>query len=173
LLPRRGGARIYNSALMELGQRICTVKAPACGDCPVSASCLGKDGEPGLLPTKLPRRKTVRVDEHVLWTLRENGDGGREVLLVREEAGRRRKGLWRLPERAMEELDSLPRLLEMVYAITNHRVTLRVYEAGEAVAGELREGEAWVGIEAMETVAMAAPYRKAAGSILSEVAVGK
>jgi A/G-specific adenine glycosylase len=162
LLPKRGGARVYNSALMELGQRICTVKAPACGDCPVSASCLGKDGEPGALPMKVPRRKTVLVDEHVLWVEREGGArGGREVLMVREEAGRRRKGLWRLPEREWEEVRLLGQLLEMKYSITHHRVTMRVYGGDEAGAGELRDGEAWVGMAELESVAMAAPYRKA------------
>ncbi|MEM7146542.1 MAG: hypothetical protein AAF591_15505, partial [Verrucomicrobiota bacterium] len=174
LLPESGGARIYNSALMELGQRICTVKGPSCGECPVSGSCLGKDGEPGELPVKVARRKTVKVDEPVVWVVREGEGGGREVLLVREEAGRRRQGLWRLPERGEEEVAGLACLLEMKYSITHHRVTLRVY-AGSEEEG-LGEGEAWVGLEEVESVAMAAPYRKAVERILrreeTELALG-
>ena len=173
LLPEVGGARVYNSALMELGQRICTVKGPLCGECPVSGSCAGKGGEPEALPVKVARRKTVKVDEHVVWVVRGGEGGGREVLLVREEAGRRRKGLWRLPEREAREVEGVACLLEMKYSITHHRVTLRVYAGREE--GE-KGGETWVGAEELESVAMAAPYRKAVERILrmeeTELALG-
>ncbi|MEM8952873.1 MAG: A/G-specific adenine glycosylase [Verrucomicrobiota bacterium] len=173
LLPESGGAQVYNSALMELGQRICTVKGPRCGECPVSRSCLGKDGEPEALPVKVARRKSVKVDENVVWAVREADRGHREVLLVREESGRRRKGLWRLPEREVEGMEGL---LEMKYSITHHRVTLRVYRMDGLGAGRLREGEAWVAWAEMESLPMAAPYRKAVERIIrmeeTELALG-
>lgn len=40
LLPEdREGARVFNAAMMELGQTVCTARSPRCGECPIAASC--------------------------------------------------------------------------------------------------------------------------------------
>lgn len=46
----------YNQAIMELGQRVCTPKNPACSSCPVQGSCDGfKAGTVGFIPRPPPK----------------------------------------------------------------------------------------------------------------------
>ncbi len=155
------GAREFNSAIMELGQRICLPRAPACRDCPVAASCASREKNPGELPLKKARVEIEKVDEHVLFCAREES-----ILLHREEKGRRREGLWRLPERPREELAGLPLLLEMKYSITRYRVTLRVYDA--AAPAKPGPGEKRIPLEDLPGIPMPAPYRKAVETILAD-----
>lgn len=156
-LARAGeGGRIFNSALMELGQRICTPKAPSCALCPVEPFCRAEN--PEALPVKKARTKTVLVDEHAIY-LERNGD----LLLFHQREGRRRQGLWKLPERDRSEVGGLPQMLKMKYSITHYRVTLRVYR-GDGVAPAA--GEEWVPREKTESLPMASPYRKALGQLM-------
>ncbi|MFV1995097.1 MAG: A/G-specific adenine glycosylase [Verrucomicrobiales bacterium] len=147
------GARIFNSALMELGQRLCSTKVPACESCPVANFCAGREHDPGALPRKGERRKIERVEEHGIWAEKEG-----RLLLARGGEGGRREGLWKFPERAAKTVAALPQLLEMGYSITRYRVTLRVYRCPEAVAGP---GERWIAREKIEELPMASPYRRA------------
>ena len=145
------GGRTYNSALMELGQRVCTPVAPTCGDCPVRGFCRAKD--PEALPVKRPCVKVAAIEEHVVFVEREN-----EILLAKEPEGRRREGLWRLPGREEPVVCEMPLLLEMKYSITRYRVTLRVYGGSRMAAGD---GERWVAREEIAFLPMGSPYRKA------------
>ena len=151
--PQR--SRIYHSALMELGQKICRPGVPDCPGCPVAGFC--KTREPELLPVK--RRKTVitAVDEHALW-LRD----GAGRLLLHREGGKRREGLWKLPTRGAAEISRLPVLDEHRYTITRYRVNLRVHDGAELVAN-FRPGEDEVWKEADEVLALAmpSPFRRA------------
>ena len=151
LVPEEA-AREYNSALMELGQTVCTVAAPDCADCPVARFCLTET--PGELPVRKPRAKTTRVDEHVRVAI----DGGR--LLLEQESGRRREGLWRLPELPEARLGVAELLLEMQYSITRYRVTLRVY-ADPQGRKPPADGQAWFTRDEIESLPMPSPYRKA------------
>jgi A/G-specific adenine glycosylase len=141
-------SRIYNSAIMELGQTFCRPAAPACGDCPVAEFC--ETRTPGRLPVK--RRKTgiTPVTEHVIWVRDEKGR-----LLMRREDGRRREGLWRLPARSPREVRRLPLLAEAKYTITRFRVTLRAHAGGSP-----EEGDQWVAPEELARLPMPSPYRK-------------
>ena len=145
-------AREYNSGLMELGQTHCSVTAPDCAACPVASFCLAES--PADLPKRKPRVKTTRVDEHVRLVI----EG--EKLLLEQESGKRREGLWKLPELPEARLGIAELLLEMKYSITRYRVTLRVY-ADRQTRSSVAEGQAWFSREEIESLPMPSPYRKA------------
>ncbi len=153
LVPK-DGARAYNSGLMELGQTICAQKQPDCPACPVRDFCQTRD--PVALPVKTKRKATEFVEEHVWWCLREG-----KLRLV-QETGKRRKGLWKLPE--CGEADSRGSLLyKAKYSITHYRVTLHVHACEET----LTEGQ-WHPLASIPALAMPAPYRKAVQQLLAE-----
>jgi A/G-specific adenine glycosylase len=110
--------RIYNSALMELGQKICRPGVPDCLACPVATFC--KTREPERLPVKKLKTAVTAVDEHALW-IRD----GKGRLLLHRETAKRREGLWKLPTREAAEISHLPLMDESAYTITRYRVTLR------------------------------------------------
>ena len=58
LAPTPGAAAVFNQATIELGARICTARAPRCGECPLRLRCDG----PGVEVVK-PRRKAQRFED--------------------------------------------------------------------------------------------------------------
>ncbi|MCE9609277.1 MAG: A/G-specific adenine glycosylase [Chthoniobacter sp.] len=149
LLPVSGG-RLHNSALMELGALVCTPRQPSCQSCPVRAHCCAE--EPATLPVKKPRRKTVALAEDCAWTVRDG------TLLLEQQTGPRWRGLWKLPALAAPPRDSRL-LLALEYPFTHHRVTLSVFAA--RAPGQLAAAQRWVGLDAIETIALAAPHKRA------------
>ena len=154
--------RIYNSALMELGQRVCRPGVPDCGNCPVAAFC--KATTPERLPVKRQKTTITEVAEHALWVRDARGR-----LLLHCEDGQRRTGLWKLPTRAAAELCHLPIVLELPYAITRYRVRLWVHDGGRAKVA-LVAGEAWVQLQALSRLPMPAPFRKVVVNLLGKSA---
>ncbi len=158
LVPEQSGARVHNSALMELGQVVCTPQAPACHRCPVAGYCTAAD--PSGLPRKKPKRQTIRRDEFAIFAVR-NGT----ILLHQEgqrQGQRRRRGLWRLPERKARDVRGLPLIAKLKYSITHFRVSLFVYEDPEA---DRRKDEAWHPLDEVADLAMPSPYRRALAAI--------
>lgn len=151
--------RIYNSALMEVGQVFCRPRKPDCLACPISSFC--KTREPEGLPRKKPKAKTVNVIEHALIAKRRG-----QILLAKEE-GSRRKGFYRLPLRSEEEVADLELLQTSKYAITKHRVTLHLYQAMGELTGGVREEESWFKMSALADLPMPSPVRKALESALA------
>ncbi len=143
--------RLFNSALMELGQQICKVGVPDCPTCPVAHFCRSK--EPECLPVKDKKTMITEVAESVVFITNERGD-----ILLAQEQGTRRVGLWRLPEIASDQLSGHHLLAESKYAITRYRVRLRVYRPQRIPT--LREGEQWCDRDEAQRLPMAAPYRK-------------
>lgn len=145
--------RVYNSAIMELGQKICRPGVPDCLSCPVAEFC--KTTTPEKLPAKKPKVKVTEVDEYALWVR----DAAGRLLMHREE-GKRRQGLWKLPTRPAEEISHLPALFLHRYTITRYRVTLSVRD-GSKDSGSLtaREGEVWMPMEEVLALAMPSPFR--------------
>lgn len=158
LLPATD-ARRYNSALMELGQRLCTPGPPTCLLCPVRAWCRAQ--EPATLPRKKPKRAIVELEEHVLLATRHAGQSW-EVLL-QLETGSRRRGLWKLPAVAGRPTSGL--LWQGRYVITHHRVSLQVHGASPGV--KTSEGEAWVAAADLAVLPMPSPFRRALGAVLT------
>lgn len=141
--------RIFNSALMELGQTLCIPKKPGCLLCPVRDFCQTRD--PETLPVKKPRRQFVSVEEHALLWVR-NGE-----ILLSPGHDTRRRGFWKLPLRSAEacahlEVDSIHR-----YVITHHKVTLLLYRHKPQ---KLRPGERYHRLDQLDRLPLATPIRK-------------
>lgn len=158
--------RVYNSAVMELGQRICTRTTPDCPACPVASHCRAQqEGRETDFPVKKGGKAVTRQEERVILAIREGS------VLLSPESGSRRKGLWRLPEVSEEASADLEEVLRFDYAITRYRVSLRVFLpapgiTGAAVAGaggSEEEGEArWFALSPdSEMPPLGSPYRKA------------
>ena len=143
--------RLFNSAIMELGQRVCKAGVPDCLACPVAAFCQSK--QPQLLPVKAKTTTITALEEHAVFVRDAEGR-----ILLHQEQGKRRGGLWRLPIREKADVSGATLLHEMSYTITRYRVRLFVYEMQEI---SLLEGESWVEWDELDAHPMAAPYRKA------------
>ncbi len=74
-----GRAGDFTQAMMELGQTICTPRAPDCGRCPLTAHCAGfREGDPARYPIRAEKRARARRRGVAYW-LEHRG----HVLLVR------------------------------------------------------------------------------------------
>jgi len=156
LLPARGG-RLHNSALMELGALICTPRAPQCLICPVREHCHAKN--PETLPRKKPRRKTVALEENCAWIVRDG------KVLLEQQTGPRWRGLWKLPPLIPSAKN--PRLLlSFDYPFTHHCVTLSVYAS--SLGKNQSPAHQWVALAEIDSVALAAPHRRAIKRLAAE-----
>ena len=152
LLPTEN-VRLYNSALMELGATVCRARGPQCLLCPVLPYCAAAPHDPERLPIKRARKATIALTEDCAWVVHE----GR--LLLQQGVGSRWKGLWKLPPLTTAVPEGEEPLMHLAYPFTHYQVTLRVYPApAPAVAGE---HQAWCPLDNLESVAMAAPHRRA------------
>lgn len=138
--------RLFNSALMELGQTYCSPKKPNCMSCPVANFCQTTD--PESLPKKKPRKTFEKIQEHAILNLRND-----KILLVKED-GSRRKGFWRLPLATEDEVAHLKVISTHRYTITYHKVTVLLYEA------KLYEDGEWVALSDLKTIPIATPIRR-------------
>lgn len=154
-------SRLYNSGLMELGQTHCSSGSPDCLNCPIRNFCQTADPTP--LPIKRPKRKTVEVTEHVVFVRRRDGS-----ILLAQESGNRRKGLWKLPERSHDQIADFPRLATRKYAITHHRVTMHIYSCSPAQLPPSDSGsqEQFHPQGELSAVPMPSPFRKALNALL-------
>lgn len=152
--------RSYHAGLMELGQQICRPGVPDCMSCPVSKFCLTQ--RPAELPVKKKKVKMTKVIEDAIWLRNNRGE-----ILMHQEAGKRRTGLWKLPLRSAADVIGSSPLIEQKYGITRYQVTLRVHDgAAVDMASHVKEGDEWVREEAIADLAMAAPFRKAVERLL-------
>jgi A/G-specific adenine glycosylase len=88
--PRPGQ---LNQALMELGARICTPKAPRCSACPLRRRCAARRaGDPEALPVRSPKATPRRVEAVAGLVLRRG-----KALAVRRPPRGLLGGLWELP----------------------------------------------------------------------------
>jgi A/G-specific adenine glycosylase len=156
--------KIYNSALMELGQQICTNKSPKCSICPIKKFCITK--HPETLPLKSAAKKTVLVDEFAIFCI----DKSKRILLQQESSQQRRAGMWKLPLRDPSETENLPLLSKSTYAITHHKVTLKVFHSTtkNLPPAHYSDSEKWHSIDNLENIPMPSPYRKVLDSLLKD-----
>lgn len=153
-------ARIHNSALMELGQTICKPRQPACLICPVKKFCAATD--PASLPVKSKRTVITEVTERVYL---QNTKAG---VLLQQETGSRRTGLWKLP--ALEASGKLtPLLHQSIYTITRYRVTLHVHAAPRHQLNIPTPHHSIIPISKLSDLPMPSPYRRALIAVLPEL----
>jgi len=143
---------LWNQALMELGARLCTPRAPRCADCPLSAHCRARQaGRAAELPLPKERRASIEVELELACVER----AGR-WLLVRRPSGGRMAGLFELPtcERVAEGVAHLwparlptgivpegEALARFSHAITHHRIRAVLRRA--RLTGSVPEGAQW------------------------------
>jgi A/G-specific adenine glycosylase len=154
LLDRKS-PRLFNSALMELGQTLCSPKNPSCLICPVKDFC--QTSQPEKLPVKKPRKSFVNVTEHALLWIEK------EQILLSPGHDSRRRGFWKLPLRSAEECAHLEPESTHRYVITHHKVTLSLYRDKPK---KLLDGEAYHPLSKIENLPIATPIRKILNSIL-------
>lgn len=151
--------REYNSAIMELGQRLCVRSAPSCGICPVSGHCLAlKTGIEREIPQKKNRTAGILREENVGIAVRKG------KIFLCPEHGSRRCGLWRLPELDGSESEDLNELFHFDYAITKYKVKLRTFALIPALIRNLEDkGEGrWYALSLPDSLPpMGSPYVKA------------
>jgi A/G-specific adenine glycosylase len=148
--------RVLNSALMELGATLCLPRKPLCILCPVRSFCAA--GDPESLPRKRERPKIEKKDEFHFLALKEG------QVLLEQNLGRRWHGLWILPVLASNSESNqgvevnLP-FLSLSYPITRFVVRLNIFLSDPPAA--LSAGQAWYGLESLESVPMPSPHRRA------------
>jgi A/G-specific adenine glycosylase len=144
-----------NSGLMELGQTLCRSTSADCSRCPLQSDC--RASSPLLLPVKSKKVQLTDVTERVFFAQTDEG------VLLEQESGPRRTGMWKLPQLCADE--PLPKVLHKLrYGITRYKVTLWVHAAPVQWAMDsavLR----YVPRAELLALPIAAPYRKALAAL--------
>jgi len=154
LLPSRG-ARIHNSALMDLGALVCASR-PHCVVCPVRNLCGAK--KPLALPRKRPRPSIKLRTEH-------HGFSVRRGCVLLEQSQDRWRGMWMLPKLAKSPARHKP-LHTAEFPFTNHRITLAVFPVRGA--GCLPKSfQRWFPIDGLAAIPLPSPHRRALETLLS------
>jgi A/G-specific adenine glycosylase len=155
LLPKRG-ARLHNSALMDLGALVCGAR-PSCGICPVRNFCRAEN--PGTLPLKRARPSLRRRTEHHGFSVRR----GRVLL---EQSQDRWRGMWMLPRLATVHSKRRP-LHVSEFPFTNHRITLAVFPQTGAPRAA-KSLQRWFPIDGLDSIPLPSPHRRALEILISE-----
>jgi A/G-specific adenine glycosylase len=122
ILPQKN-VGLFNQALMDLGNLVCTIQEPQCIDCPVVQFCeTAKQG----LQSKIPYKKIKENKEYrteVALLVRKQG----KILLIHYPEGVRWAGLWDFPraETDAEQPNHIaadPKLRERLALITGRRL---------------------------------------------------
>jgi A/G-specific adenine glycosylase len=154
LLPNRA-AGTHNSALMDLGALVCG-SLPKCELCPVASFC--RASQPALLPIKKARPAIKRLTEQHSFALRR-----KRVLL--EQSANRWRGMWMLPALENPPSESEP-LHVSEFPFTNHRITLNVFRH-PARAGALKSSQRWFPLDALPSIPLPSPHRRALEALIS------
>ncbi len=145
-------ARAYNSALMELGQSICSITQPQCLICPIRTHC--KATEPEKLPIKQAKASITAVEHWDIVHLHpEKG-----LLMVQQADSKRHAGMYRFPSRPKEQAEQYPLLCKQKYSITRYKVTRYLHQACEDFTAH--EGEIYIPFAQLANIPMASPDRK-------------
>jgi len=164
LLPDRNPGD-FNQALMELGALVCTPVNPRCEACPMRRVCVAR--AQGLVD-QLPNRGRPQTVERVIVSaalVRR----GRELLMERRPESGLLAGMWELPALGQRRFRKGKTLLELRHAITNRRITLRVFECqcGSALQDTLPAELRWVSGAGIKRLSLPAAHRRAIEQILS------
>jgi A/G-specific adenine glycosylase len=156
LLPSRG-ARLHNSALMDLGALVCGLR-PNCVVCPVRNFCGAK--KPAKLPIKKACPSIKLRTEHHGFSIRR----GRVLL---EQSQDRWRGMWMLPRLATAPTKCKP-LHIAEFPFTNHRITLAVFPQ-RAAGGSTKCFQRWFPIDGLDSIPLPSPHRRALESIIQAI----
>jgi A/G-specific adenine glycosylase len=155
LVPKYS-ARIYNSALVDLGALICSPHKPKCAICPVKKFCRAKD--PETLPIKKARPSTVRLTEHHAFIARQ-----KKILL--QQANHRWRGMWILPPLPGRSANQRP-VYRSIFPFTNHRVALNVYALRRKKIAN--PSQRWIRVDSLDSIPVPSPHRRAIAALVSK-----
>jgi A/G-specific adenine glycosylase len=132
-------------ALVELGARVCTPRAPLCPACPLVADCAAAaTGDPTRFPAPRPRAPRRDLDLHAWLCTRRDAFGALEVALERRPNAGRWGGLhgppWREAAPARGE-----RLGAFEHLLTHRRVRAVVWRCDAPPEGSTVRWTAWPG----------------------------
>ncbi|MEX8496965.1 MAG: A/G-specific adenine glycosylase [Leptothrix ochracea] len=159
----------YTQGLMDLGATLCTPRDPACGRCPMAASCHGlQSGEPQRYPAK--GRRLVRQRRENWWLWAQCGD---QIWLEQRPDQGVWAGLWTLPlldsaAACQEHLGggSMQALPVIQHALTHFDWFLHPVKGSIATASpRFRSQGRWVPFTALAGLALPAPLQKLLKSI--------
>lgn len=142
--------RAYNSAIMELGQTLCTTGSPTCLLCPVQEFCTAT--EPEKLPVKLPKKEITSIEHWDIWHLSPQG-----LLMEKQPDGKRHEGMYRLPRREQSAVLELPHMCDQKYSVTRYKVTRHLHRADVATP---KSDERFIPLSELPSTPMASPDRK-------------
>jgi A/G-specific adenine glycosylase len=150
MLVPKSNARMYNSALTDLGALVCLPRKAKCDICPVEKFCGAKD--PEALPVTRPRLRLRRLTENHALMLRRG-----KMLL--EQSSTRWRGMWILPR--LQIATGRP-IYTSAFPFTHHQVELVVYRrpAPKQIAPDQR----W--FASIDHIPMPSPHRRAAAYLL-------
>lgn len=144
-------ARSYNSALMELGQTLCTNGTPQCLLCPLRPWCRAE--HPEELPVKLPKKEITSMEHWDILLVKEGA-----ILLEKQADGKRHQGMYRLPRRPQQVAEAYPLLASQKYSITRYKVTRHLHQGDNSISP--MESEEWVPLSKLPDIPLASPDRK-------------
>ena len=151
----------YNQALMELGQRVCTRRSPACDLCPLHDFCAARArGSQHLAPAAREPQKVLPMTVDLFI---KQDSVGRIALVMRDETSRFLKQSlgfpWRIGEGPRQE-DGSGRSSPQGFrhAITHHRLDVRVQLGGDRLP---RGAVRWVARGEVSDLLVASLDRKA------------
>jgi len=174
LVPPREASK-FNQALMDLGALVCTPRSPACLLCPLASLCAARRlGIQDSVPVVTPRPRPLAVTEACAVVVREG-----TVLVVQRSDGGLWSRFWEFPTINLEGADPAgrscgasvslsegvqrltgirvrvgPEIKTLTYAVTRHRVVLRVHLA-QARSGSLQPGPGLVDARWVATAELA------------------
>ena len=157
----------FAQAMMDLGSRVCTVRAPDCGACPIADGCEARAaGTPDRFPLKAAKAARPRR-EGTAWWLERAG----EVLLVRRPAKGLLGGMLALPTDSAPCPAAWEEAGTVEHVFTHFALTTRLLCA-EAPGAEV-EGEWWP-VERLGEAGLPTLFAKLAtrGAVWSAARVG-
>jgi len=153
----------FNQALMELGALVCTPVNPRCAVCPMDRVCIARaKGKQDELPNRgRQQAHKLVVQDAVL--VRRNG----RILLQRRPSRGLLAGMWELPPLDRKRAQPRQPVLVLRHTITNHRITLRIFDGRVGLNVRLDGARRWVSPRNLERLALPAAHRRALEQILS------
>lgn len=163
----------FNQALMELGATVCLPPNPKCAACPVSNFCEALKLERTLDFPVNRRKEKIIPKNHAALLWQEKG----RVLLQRQAKNARWGGLWMFPHRETKDdlirdfgLGKIPlrKHLRLTHAFTKYRIRLDVFKCENAGSFKTpkTKGGRWMPVKLLSGLALPAPHKKIARSIL-------
>ena len=155
LVPKRA-ARIYNSALVDLGALVCLPRLPKCRICPVKRFCRAKN--PETLPIKKARPPIVRLTENHALVVKQ-----KRILL--QQANHRWRGMWILPPLQRRLANQHP-AYKAIFPFTNHRIVLSVFAVRPRKI--TKRSQRWIRIGSLDSIPIPSPHRRALRHLLTD-----